>query len=92
MTDPAKHANVARFLGENIEGLPLKEAAVKSVDGIRKLIKTVDLPTSLKELGVKEEDLERVAERAMWNVSVESNPRTLNHEVFIDILKKAYHG
>ncbi len=92
MTDPVKHANVAKFLGENIEGLPIREAAARAVDSIKNLIKTVELPTSLKTLGVKEEDLKRVAERATWNVSVESNPRTLNQEVFLDILKKAYQG
>jgi alcohol dehydrogenase class IV len=92
MTDPVKHAKVARFLGESIEGLPLTEAAFKSIDGVKRLIKIVELPTSLKGLGVKEGDLEAIAERASWNVSVESNPRTLNQDVFLDILKKTYQG
>lgn len=92
MTDPVKHTNVAKFLGENIEGLPLTEAARKSADGAKRLIKTVELPTSLKALGVKEEDLKAIAERAGWNVSVGSNPRVLTYEVFLDVLKKAYQG
>ena len=92
LTDPVKHANVANFLGECIEGLSLIEAARKSVNGIKRLIKTVEVPTSMKGLGVKEEDLEAVAERACWNVSVGSNPRALSNEVFLDILKKAYQG
>ena len=92
MTDPVKHANVARFLGENVEGLPMVEAARQSVVGMKRLIKTVELPTSLKELGVKEEDLKAIAERASWNVSVGSNPRVVNQEVFLDMLKKAYQG
>ena len=92
MTDPVKHANVARLLGENTEGLSLIEAAIKSVDGIKRLIKTVELPTSLKACGVEEKDIDAIAERAVWNVSLESNPRPLNHDVFLDILKKAYQG
>ena len=92
MTDPVKHANVARMLGENTAGLPLIEAAKKSVDGIKRLIKCVELPTSLEACGVEEKDLEAIAERAGWNVSFESNPRQLNYDVFLDILKKAYRG
>jgi alcohol dehydrogenase class IV len=92
MTDPVKHANVARMLGENTAGLPLIEAAKKSVDGIKRLIKCVELPTSLKACGVEEKDLEAIAERAGGNVSFESNPRPLNYDVFLDILKKAYQG
>ena len=92
MTDPVKHANVARMLGENTEGLSLIEAANKSVAGIKRMIQTVELPTSLQACGVKEKDLEAIAERACWNVSLESNPRPLNHGVFLDILKKAYQG
>ena len=92
MTDPVKHANVARLLGENIQGLSLIEAAKKSVEGIKRLIKTVELPTSLKACGVEEKDLAAIAERAVWNVSMASNPRPLNYDVFLDILKKAYQG
>ena len=68
------------------------EAARKSVAGIKRLIRTLELPTSLKACGVKEEDLEAIAERAAWNVSLESNPRPLTYDVFLDILKKAYQG
>lgn len=92
MTDPVKHANIARLLGENTDGLSLIEAANKSVDGIKRLMTAVELPRSLKACGVEEKDLEAIAERAVWNVSLESNPRPLNFDVFLDILKKAYQG
>ena len=92
MTDPVKHSNIARLLGENTQGLSLIEAAKKSVDGIKRLIQTVEIPTSLKACGVEEKDLAAIAERAVWNVSLEANPRPLNYDVFLDILKKAYQG
>ncbi len=92
LTDPVKHANVARFLGEDVAGVTLNVAAHRCVDGIKRLVRAVEVPTSLKALGVKEEDLPAVAERATWNVSVDSNPRLLTYDVFLDILKKAYPG
>jgi alcohol dehydrogenase class IV len=92
LTDPVKHANVAKFLGEDVSGLTLNLAARRAVDGIKRLIRSVEVPTSLEAVGVKKEDLPAVAERATWNVSVESNPRPVNYDVFLDILNKAYKG
>jgi len=91
-TNPVKFAKIAQILGEKVEGLPLWEAAEKSVDAIKKFLATLDMPRSLKELGVKEEDLPAIAERTMWNVSVGSNPRPLTYDVALNILKKAYEG
>ena len=85
-------SNVAKFLGEDVSGLTLTVAAGRCVDGIKRLIRAVELPRSLESLGVKKEDLPAIAERATWNVSVESNPRVLTLEVFKDILEKAYKG
>jgi alcohol dehydrogenase class IV len=92
LTDPVKHANVAKYLGEDVQGLTLAVAAHRCVDGIKRLIGAVGLPTSLEAVGVKKEDLQAIAERATWNVSVDSNPRALSLEVFLDILGKAYKG
>jgi len=50
------------------------------------------VPTSLQAVGVKKEDLPAIADRATWNVSVDSNPRPLNRDVFLDILNKAFTG
>lgn len=92
MTDPVKHAKVAELLGIDTSDLSLVEAAYACVDGVKMLIKAVDLPTSLKDCGVEEKDLAAIAERAIWNVSLDSNPRPLNISVFLDILNKAYQG
>jgi len=92
LTDPVKHANVAKYLGEDVSGLTLTVAAHRSVDGIKRLIRSAGVPTSLEAVGVKKEDLPAVAERATWNVSVDSNPRPVTYEVFLDILNKAYKG
>ena len=92
MTDPVKHAKVAELLGIDTSDLSLVEAAYACVDGVKMLIKAVDLPTSLKDCGVEERDLAAIAERAIWNVSLDSNPRPLNISVFLDILNKAYQG
>lgn len=92
LTDPIKFAKIAEILGENISGLSLKDAAFKSVDAVKGLINVLNVPHSLKELGVEEKDLPKIAERATWNPLVGSNPRELNYDVFYEILKKEYIG
>jgi len=52
----------------------------------------LNVPHSLKELGVEEKDLPKIAERATRNPLVGSNPRELNYDVFYEILKKEYIG
>lgn len=91
-TDPVKFAKIAQLLGEKVDDLPLRDAAKRSVDAVKKFLAEVDMPRSLKELGVKEEDLPAIAERTMLNVSVASNPRPLTYDVALDILRKAYEG
>jgi 1,3-propanediol dehydrogenase len=88
--DPAKFARVAEALGEKVNGLSLMEAAQKAVDAIWKISSDLNIP-SMRELGVKEEDLERLAEAASVNVSVESNPRSMGKEDFLLLFKKAYN-
>ena len=89
ISDPVRFSKVAEALGEKVEGLTLIEGAQKAVDAIWKLTSDLNIPTA-KEVGLREEDLERLAEAASVNVSVESNPRTMKKEDFLLLFKKAY--
>lgn len=89
IANPDKFARVARALGEDVEGLSLIEAARKSVDAAWKLIGDLNIPTP-REVGLKEEDLEGLAEAAFMNEQTESNPRVMGKEDFLSLFKKAY--
>jgi alcohol dehydrogenase class IV len=47
-----KMAALARAMGENIDGLPSREVVEKTLDAIHYLIKSVNLPASLSDLGI----------------------------------------
>ncbi|GEM_PF-4181778 len=47
------------------------------------------IPSGIKELGAKEEDLELLAEHAMQDVCRLTNPRNLSKEEIIEIYRKA---
>ncbi len=86
---PERFANIAAAMGENIEGLSVIEAAHLAMDSIKRLLKDVGIPTGLKELGAKEEDLPILADNALKDVCGLTNPRTATKNDIIQIYKNA---
>ena len=74
ISNPRKFANIAEFMGENIEGLSVMAAADKAIDAIVRLSKDVGIPSGLGELGVKEADFEFMAKMAMLDGNAGCNP------------------
>lgn len=91
VSDYGKFAEMARALGEDIEGLTEESAAYASVLAVKKLSQDLKIPT-LVEVGVKAEDLPELAKRSAVNVSVDSNPVPLTEKDFLEIFKKAYYN
>ena len=83
--------DIAEAMGENIEGLSTHEAALKAIASIRTLSMEVGIPATLKELGVKPEDFEIMAENAKKDVCQLTNPRATKEQV-IEIYRQAYEG
>ena len=90
ISNTQKFADIAEFMGENIEGLSVMDAAAKAVEAMRRLAKDVGIPSSLKEMGVKEEDFELMAINALNDGNAGSNPRKGNKQDIINLFKKAY--
>lgn len=90
ISNPQKFADIAEFMGENIDGLSVHEAAEKAIDAMFRLSKDIGIPTSLKEMGVKEEDFEYMAEMSLKDGNAFSNPRKGNEKDIVNIFKSAY--
>ncbi|WP_423188502.1 iron-containing alcohol dehydrogenase [Alkalibacterium sp. f15] len=89
ISNPQKYANIAQFLGENIEGLSVREAADKAIEALRRLSEDVGIPSGLAEMGVKEEDFEYMAKMAMKDGNAGTNPISGTEEDIIKIFKEA---
>ncbi|KJF25584.1 alcohol dehydrogenase, partial [Clostridium aceticum] len=89
ISNPQRFADIAVALGENIEGLSVREAADKAIAAIKKLSQDVGIPAGLTDLGVKEEDLKVMAENAMKDACGFTNPRVPTLEDVIQIFKNA---
>lgn len=84
--------DLAEAMGENIEGLSTAQAAARAIKAIRLISSHVDIPTNLKELGVKPEDFDIMAENAMKDVCCLTNPRKATKAQIIEIYRRAYEG
>ena len=84
--------DLAEAMGEKIDGLSTGDAAAKAIQAIRTISRQVGIPSDLKQLGVKPEDFEIMAENAMKDVCCLTNPRKATKEQIIEIYRRAYEG
>lgn len=64
--------------------------AGNAIERVRKLNATVGIPTRLRDVGVKEEDLQRIAEKAFQDASHLGNPRKTTLDDLLSIAKAAF--
>lgn len=84
-----RFVDIAVAMGEPVEGMSVRAAAEKALDAIKQLSKDVGIPSGLKELGVKEQDLKIMAENAQKDACGLTNPRCPKLEDVIEIYKWA---
>lgn len=71
-------ATVAHLMGEEVADLPLAEAAQRGVEAVRSLIRDIRFPQTLGELGVREKDVQWIAEStAAITRLIRGNPRRI---------------
>lgn len=88
--DIPKFAQIAQFLGEKVEDLPLIEQAYHAAKTVKSIYKDLKIPQSLTELKVPKEAIPGMAKAAM-NVTrlMGNNPRTMNIEDIERVYEKA---
>ena len=89
-----KFAGMAAFMGEDVSGMSVDDAARKAIEAVKNLIKKLNavdaLPLRLRDAGVSEADLETIAEGAVDDGSSIYNPREVLAEDILLHLKNAY--
>lgn len=85
-----KYADIAKAMGAYKEGMSREEAAKAAVDAVKALSIKVGIPQHLSELGIKEEDLPRLAASAIADVCTPGNPREITEEMILELYKKAF--
>jgi alcohol dehydrogenase class IV len=89
-------ALIADAMGEDVLGLPDREAAYRAVYAVKRLIEDVGLPTTLKEVGVKKEEIPKLAEQAVtipWiKVMFSYAVRDMNKDLAVKLLEDMWEG
>jgi alcohol dehydrogenase len=88
-----KFAEVARAMGENVDGLSLRDAAMQAVHAIAKLSCDVGIPASIRDVGVTEEDIPALAaEASKIDRLLNNNPRWLTAVDIETIYRESFAG
>jgi alcohol dehydrogenase class IV len=67
VANPPRFARIAELMGENVQGLSLREKAHRSVEAVRQLIKDVRMPLRMRDVGVKAEQIPGFVEAVFMN-------------------------
>jgi len=89
VAEPERFVDVARALGESVDGLPRLAAAARAVSAVRDLARDIGIPRGLSEFGVREDHILPVVEEAMKSGNVPANPRRTSAEDLTRILRQA---
>lgn len=87
---PEKYVIIAKAMGAYKEGMTTEEAATAAVEAVRSLAIRVGIPQHLSELGIKEDDLPRLAKAAAADVCTPGNPRDVTEQDLLALYKKAF--
>jgi alcohol dehydrogenase class IV len=89
-----KYAQIAGLLGVKTAGLTDEAAARKAIEAVIRLREELNqacgLPTRLKDAGVREDQLEAIAEGAVNDGTSFYNPRDVVKEEVLEAVRKAY--
>ena len=83
-----KYVEIAKAMKVYADGMTREEAADAAVKAVKGLALRVGIPQHLSQLGIKAEDLERLAEAACADVCTPGNPREVNKEIILELYKK----
>lgn len=83
-----KYVDIAKAMDVYQTGMSKEEAAQAAVDAVKQLSVKVGIPQHLSELGIKAEDLERLADSAIADVCTPGNPREVTKDIILELYKK----
>lgn len=86
----SKYTDIARAMGVDTSGMNEDEGVRAAVDAVRRLSLDIGIPQRLHEIGVKREDIPRLAVAAFNDVCTGGNPRPTSVEEIAELYNTAY--
>jgi alcohol dehydrogenase class IV len=85
----ARLAHVAIAMGEP-PGAPDEALAAAAIERVRRLRAELGIPARLRDAGVREEDLPRIAKKALEDASHHGNPRRCGEAELLEVARAAF--
>lgn len=89
IANPDKFINIATAMGENVEGLSPREAAWKAIHAVRNLASDIRIFDRLSDLGMMQQHISLLSEKALEDACMITNPRDLSLDDVKDIYRVA---
>ncbi|EGQ9310051.1 L-threonine dehydrogenase [Vibrio vulnificus] len=86
---PERLRDVAKAMGVNVEGMSAEQGADAAIEAIVQLAKDVGIPTGIRELGAKLEDIPTLADNALKDACGFTNPKQATHAEISAIFEAA---
>ena len=83
-----KYVQIAKAMNVYSVGMSNEEAAEAAVEAVRQLAIRVGIPQHLSDLGIKTEDLDRLATAAATDVCTPGNPRFVDKDIILGLYEK----
>lgn len=87
-----KCLSISSRMGLKTEGLTRREGALEAIKAIKSLMVRLDVPSSLKEIGVPENQLKELAEEFLTEYPRPYNIRKANRKNILDLYKEIWKG
>jgi len=87
---PNRFARIARAMGVNSGGRPEEDVIADGIDAVRLLAVDCGLPTRLRDLGAPEDALPAIAETALSDAAILTNPRPVTYEDMLEVMRAAW--
>lgn len=85
-----KFKYIAQAMGVNTDGMTAEQYKKAAVDAVRSLSMDIGIPQKLHEIGVKEEDIQTLAQSAIKDACTPGNPREVTVEEIEALFRKAF--
>ncbi|WP_413377904.1 iron-containing alcohol dehydrogenase [Paenibacillus taichungensis] len=85
---PGKFRHIAKAIGMDVKGKRDEECSEYVIEAIRQLSKEVGIPEKLSELGVRDPDVELLADNAMKDACAPGNPYQPSRDEVMELFRK----
>lgn len=87
-----KYSKIAELMGENVKDLSVRDRAQRAVDALRQLSIDVGMPQKLRDIGMKQQDIERIVDILFeFNAGfIDNNTRRCSRDDALAIYKAAW--